>query len=202
MITDSTATVTGAMIIAPLSTPIMGIALGVAKRQGNASLLYVVTGGSLVVGIGVLGSLVVPSGSDLLANSQIASRTSPGLLDLIAAIATGLAGAVAMARRDVAAVLPGVAIAISLVPPLAVVGSASVRARSTSLGALLVLIVLPLAANTVIVYQLNVWQRDVHDVAERWLRDTPDAEVTGSCSPPPPRGSRSVTPVGCHRSTS
>ena len=122
MITDSTATVTGAMIIAPLSTPIMGIALGVAKRQGNASLLYVVTGGSLVVGIGVLGSLVVPSGSDLLVNSQIASRTSPGLLDLIAAIATGLAGAVAMARRDVAAVLPGVAIAISLVPPLAVVG--------------------------------------------------------------------------------
>ena len=30
-----------------------------------------------------------------------------------------------------------------------------------------------------IVYQLNVWQRNVHDVAERWLRDTPDAEVTG-----------------------
>ena len=40
----------------------------------------------------------------------------------MAAIATGLAGAVALARRDVAAVLPGVAIAISLVPPLAVAG--------------------------------------------------------------------------------
>ena len=57
-----------------------------------------------------------------MGNSQIAGRTSPGLLDLIAAVATGFAGAVAMARRDVAAVLPGVAIAISLVPPLAVVG--------------------------------------------------------------------------------
>ena len=44
------------------------------------------------------------------------------MMDLVAAIATGLAGAVALARRDVAAVLPGVAIAISLVPPLAVVG--------------------------------------------------------------------------------
>ncbi len=44
------------------------------------------------------------------------------MIDLIAAIATGLAGAVGLSRRDVAAVLPGVAIAISLVPPLAVVG--------------------------------------------------------------------------------
>jgi uncharacterized membrane protein len=43
-------------------------------------------------------------------------------MDMIAAMATGLAGAVALARKDVAAVLPGVAIAISLVPPLAVVG--------------------------------------------------------------------------------
>ena len=47
---------------------------------------------------------------------------SPNLIDLTAALATGLAGAVALARRDVGAVLPGVAIAISLVPPLAVVG--------------------------------------------------------------------------------
>ena len=78
MITDSTATVTGAMIIAPLSTPIMGIALGVAKRQGNASLLYVVTGGSLVVGIGVLGSLVVPSGSDLQPTARSPAVPPPG----------------------------------------------------------------------------------------------------------------------------
>jgi uncharacterized hydrophobic protein (TIGR00271 family) len=225
VITDSTATVIGAMIIAPLSTPIMGIALGIAKRQRNASLLYVVTGGSLVVLIGVLGSLVMPSSYDLLANSQIASRTSPGLLDLIAAIATGLAGAVALARRDVAAVLPGVAIAISLVPPLAVVGVclgqgafglavgafllffsnvlAMVLAgmitftflgyategvpdqvdrpghHKVVLGVLLLLITLPLAANTVVVYEINVWQGSVRDAAEHWLRDTQDAEITG-----------------------
>ncbi|MEU3208314.1 DUF389 domain-containing protein [Streptomyces cyaneofuscatus] len=67
-------------------------------------------------------SLVLPSDFDLLSDSQISSRTSPGLMDLIAALATGFAGAVALARRDVAAVLPGVAIAISLVPPLVVVG--------------------------------------------------------------------------------
>jgi uncharacterized hydrophobic protein (TIGR00271 family) len=125
VLSDSTATVIGAMIIAPLSSPIMGIALGVAKATGRTtrrSAGYVVMGSLVVVAIGVLFSFVVPGDVELLSNPQIAGRTSPGLLDLAAAVATGFAGAIALARRDVAAVLPGVAIAISLVPPLAVVG--------------------------------------------------------------------------------
>ena len=125
VLTDSTATVIGAMIIAPLSTPIMGIALGIAKAEAGASWRsgrYVLGGAALVVLIGIAFALVIPGSFDLLGNSQIAGRTSPGLGDLVAAVATGFAGAIALARRDVAAVLPGVAIAISLVPPLAVVG--------------------------------------------------------------------------------
>lgn len=122
VIGDSTATVIGAMIIAPLSTPIMGIALGIVLGHRNGSVVYVTLGAIIVVVIGIVFSLVVPQDIALLSNSQIASRTSPGLADLIAAIATGFAGAIALSRRDVAAVLPGVAIAISLVPPLAVVG--------------------------------------------------------------------------------
>lgn len=125
VLSDSTATVIGAMIIAPLSTPIMGMALGIAKRRApdvTRAGLYVLLGSVLVIAIGVVFTIFVPPTYDLLGNSQISGRTSPGFLDLIAAIATGFAGAVALARRDVAAVLPGVAIAISLVPPLAVVG--------------------------------------------------------------------------------
>lgn len=125
VLADSTATVIGAMIIAPLATPIMGIALGIAKTTPGAagrSGRFVLGGAVIVVLTGALFSLGLPQSFDLLDNSQISGRTSPGILDLIAAIATGFAGAVAMARRDVAAVLPGVAIAISLVPPLAVVG--------------------------------------------------------------------------------
>lgn len=119
---DSTATVIGAMIIAPLSTPIMGIALSIEVGRRNGSTTYVVVGALLVIAIGALFSLAIPQDQSLLSNSQIASRTSPGLVDLVAAVATGFAGAIALARRDVAAILPGVAIAISLVPPLAVVG--------------------------------------------------------------------------------
>ncbi|MBA2956162.1 DUF389 domain-containing protein [Nocardioides sp. MAH-18] len=122
VITDSTATVIGAMIIAPLSTPIMGIALSIVLGRRNGSVVYVTLGTITVIIIGVVFSLAVPQNIALLSNSQIASRTSPGLADLVAAIATGFAGAIALSRRDVAAVLPGVAIAISLVPPLAVVG--------------------------------------------------------------------------------
>lgn len=122
VLTDSTATVIGAMIIAPLSTPIMGIALGAVQRRRSSAARFVACGGLLVVAVGALASVVLPASYDLLSDSQISSRTSPGLLDLVAALATGFAGAVALARRDVAAVLPGVAIAISLVPPLVVTG--------------------------------------------------------------------------------
>lgn len=125
VLSDSAATVIGAMIIAPLATPIMGLALGLAKGSARAALGsagFVVAGVVLVVAVGALFSLVLPTTFNLASNGQIASRTSPGLLDLVAAVATGFAGAIALARRDVAAVLPGVAIAISLVPPLAVAG--------------------------------------------------------------------------------
>ncbi|HET8987558.1 MAG TPA: TIGR00341 family protein [Humibacillus sp.] len=124
IIADSTATVIGAMIIAPLSTPIMGTALALVKRERTGGVKFVVLGAIVVIAVGLLFSLTVPSTTVLLENSQVAGRTSPRLVDLIAALATGLAGAVALARRDVAAILPGVAISISLVPPLGVVGIA------------------------------------------------------------------------------
>ena len=63
---------------------------------------------------------------------------SPRLIDLLAALATGFVGAFALLRSDVSDTLPGVAIAISLVPPLAVVGlTLESGAPHEALGALL-----------------------------------------------------------------
>lgn len=141
VLADSTATVIGAMIIAPLSTPIMGIALGIVKRERVRAGRFVALGAVVVVLIGVLATVLIPGGIDLQGNSQITGRTSPTILDLVAAIATGIAGAVGLSRRDVAAVLPGVAIAISLVPPLAVVGVCLGEGAVTmALGALLLFV--------------------------------------------------------------
>ncbi|CRK53196.1 conserved membrane hypothetical protein [Rhodococcus sp. RD6.2] len=122
---DSTATVIGAMIVAPLSTPILGIGLGITTgraRLVTTSMLYVAAGVVLVVVVGAVVAQLLPNPTNVLANSQVTGRTSPTLMDLLAAIATGFAGAIAVTRRDVGDVLPGVAIAISLVPPLGVVG--------------------------------------------------------------------------------
>jgi len=125
VVTDSTATVIGAMIIAPLSTPILGVGLGIVagdRSKVARSVMYVAGGVAAVVLIGVLVALVLPASSDVVTNAQVTGRTSPGVGDLLAAFATGFAGAIALARRDLADVLPGIAIAISLVPPLGVVG--------------------------------------------------------------------------------
>jgi uncharacterized hydrophobic protein (TIGR00271 family) len=141
VLSDSTATVIGAMIIAPLSTPIMGIALGIVKRERLRAGRFVIVGAILVILVGWGFTFLVPGTIDIQGNPQITGRTSPGLLDLAAAIATGLAGAVGLSRRDVAAVLPGVAIAISLVPPLAVVGVCFGEGEYvTGLGALLLFV--------------------------------------------------------------
>jgi uncharacterized hydrophobic protein (TIGR00271 family) len=125
VVADSTATVIGAMIVAPLSTPILGVGLGIVTARGRlilSSVGYIVIGVVLVTALGAVMAQLLPNPTNVLANSQVLGRTSPTLVDLLAAIATGLVGAIAITRRDVGDVLPGVAIAISLVPPLGVVG--------------------------------------------------------------------------------
>ncbi|MEV0332215.1 DUF389 domain-containing protein [Nocardia sp. NPDC050717] len=125
VIGDSTATVIGAMIVAPLSVPILGVALGVVTGRAalvGRSLILVLAGIVVVVALGFVFAQVLPNPVNVLSNAQVVGRTSPKLMDLTAALATGLVAAVAITRRDVGDVLPGVAIAISLVPPLGVVG--------------------------------------------------------------------------------
>lgn len=124
---DSTATVIGAMIVAPLMTPILGTMLAVVLGD-RANLLrcfgLVVAGALTAVAIGYV--LGIVAAADVVAdtNAQVAARVSPRLIDLLAALATGIVGSVALVRSDISDTLPGVAIAISLVPPLSVVGLA------------------------------------------------------------------------------
>jgi uncharacterized hydrophobic protein (TIGR00271 family) len=126
VISGSTATVIGAMIIAPLMTPIMATTLAMVLGEGKRitrSLLVVGTSVLYVVGLAILlSSFISPLVIGFGTNPEITSRVSPTLLALLVALASGAAGAFAVSREDVGDTLPGVAIAISLVPPLATVG--------------------------------------------------------------------------------
>ncbi|MEL7155426.1 MAG: DUF389 domain-containing protein [Actinomycetota bacterium] len=125
VVADSTAVVIGAMLIAPLMTPLMGMAISLVMgwpvRLAHSATIAG-AGILLAIAIGVAIGLLVPAAFDPATNAQVVSRTSPTTLDLLIAVAAGAAGAYGLSRPDVSDSLPGVAIAISLVPPLSVVG--------------------------------------------------------------------------------
>ncbi len=122
LLLDSAAVIIGGMLVAPLMSPMIGIALAIAL--GNIRLLREAAE-SAIKGIfsAVVVALVLTSALPFRpVSDEILARTSPYLLDLLIALASGAAGAYAVSREDVSAALPGVAIAAALVPPLGVVG--------------------------------------------------------------------------------
>ncbi len=123
--TDSTAVVIGAMLVAPLMTPILGVAAGLinGKTRSTAQSATITLLGSVgAIALAFLLAGAIPDIDAVIQNAQITSRTSPSLLDLAIAIAAGAAGAYGVSRAESTDALPGVAVAIALVPPLAVVG--------------------------------------------------------------------------------
>jgi uncharacterized hydrophobic protein (TIGR00271 family) len=143
VISGSTATVIGAMIIAPLMTPIMAttlaIVLGESPRMSRSvglvclSIVFVV--GLAIVLSSFISSLVIGFST----NPEITTRVSPNLIALLVALASGAAGAFAVSREDVSNTLPGVAISISLVPPLSVVGISLAKAQLFDAGGAMLL---------------------------------------------------------------
>ena len=122
LLANSVAIIIGAMIIAPLMGPIIGMAFSVA--MGNRKLLR---RSSFTLFKGIVLTVVVSwltaSAIGLeTADSEILSRTNPTLIDFGIAMAAGMAGAFTQTRRSIADAIPGVAIAVALVPPLSVVG--------------------------------------------------------------------------------
>ena len=122
LLQNSVVVIIGAMLIAMLFGPILGIALGLAEadlRLVGRSLVSEIVGvlWVLVIGFGIgLAFRGLPIGSEIL------SRTSPGTLDLLIALVGGLAGAFTYFATGISGVIVGVAIATALVPPLTTCG--------------------------------------------------------------------------------
>lgn len=144
VIAGSDATVIGAMIVAPMMIPIQGAMLATVLGDRDnllRSIALIVAGALTAIAIGFVVALFDPLPVTAANNAEVASRVNPGLIDMLAALATGVVGSVALVRRDISDTLPGVAIAISLVPPLCVVGVTLQSAAYTeALGALLLFV--------------------------------------------------------------
>jgi uncharacterized hydrophobic protein (TIGR00271 family) len=122
LLQNSSAVIIGAMLVAPLFTPILALSLAIVQGDMPFFRLAVessIKGVALSIGL----ALVLTSLSPLTQlTNEILVRSQPNMFDLLIALASGMAGAYAIAREDVATSLPGVAIAAALVPPLSVIG--------------------------------------------------------------------------------
>lgn len=141
LLADSAAVVIGAMLLAPLITPMLASAaalLMIWPRRVLSSTLIVAgaTVGSVALAWGL--AWLIPNPAIETVPQQVLQRTQPNLLDDVVALAAGAAGAYALVREELRTALPGVAIAVAVVPPLATIGVAAEMGRQDlALGAAL-----------------------------------------------------------------
>lgn len=135
LLTNSVAVIIGAMLVAPLMSPIIGV--GLASVTGDSKLLRTAIG-TLLLGavLAVLLSFVMTLINRFLPfislqdiPSEVFARTRPTPIDLVIALSGGLAAAYALTRKNLSAALPGVAIATALMPPLSTIGIGLALAR-------------------------------------------------------------------------
>ncbi len=129
LVVNSTAVTIGAMLIAPLMGPILGMSLALVRgdlhRLSQAVTTLLIGVAIAIVMSAVIGNIVSRSkASGFLAElpREMMNRTEPTLFDLVVAMAGGFLAAYALTQPRLSPALPGVAIATSLMPPLCVVG--------------------------------------------------------------------------------
>ncbi len=138
LLTNSVAVIIGAMLVSPLLLPVIGISLGAVR--GDFRLFYraleaEAKGIIFVVALVVALTLIIPNAE---ITSEILVRTHPTPLDLMVALASGAAAAYALSKKNIGATLPGVAIAVAVMPPLSVVGIGfALRRLDIAIGGLL-----------------------------------------------------------------
>jgi uncharacterized hydrophobic protein (TIGR00271 family) len=120
--TNSNAVIIGAMLVSPLMGPIVGMGYGIgiydfALIRRSLFNLAIAAGISLVTS--TVYFLLTPLGE---AQSELLARTTPSLWDVLIALGGGLAGIIGQTRREKSNVIPGVAIATALMPPLCTAG--------------------------------------------------------------------------------
>lgn len=124
LLQSSAAVIIGAMLVAPLMSPLMGFGVGLALGELDMmrkSALTVIQGVFMVLVVAMMVGLI---SAFPLPTPEMLARGEPTFLDMMVALASGVAGAFALARKDIPAALAGTAIAAALVPPICTTGLA------------------------------------------------------------------------------
>jgi len=120
---NNAAIVIGGMLVTPVLTPVLLISLGLSIGELGSikgAIVLVAKSVGIIIVSGLILSLIFdhPEGVSFILDSS--ARTAA--LYFLVAVAAGVAGTFAWARRDVIDIMPGIAIAVSLVPPLSLIG--------------------------------------------------------------------------------
>ncbi|NCC33269.1 MAG: DUF389 domain-containing protein, partial [Chloroflexia bacterium] len=124
LLSNSNAVIIGAMLVAPLMSPLIAFAAGIAGGRTSIirqAMLTLVEGFLVAFAVAWMIGMLSPG---LIVTTEMAARGNPSLVDLGVALAAGVIAAYAQARKDIPAALAGVAIAAALMPPICTVGIA------------------------------------------------------------------------------
>lgn len=173
LLLNSAAVIIGAMLVAPLMTPFISMSVAIVMgniRMMQDALAAIVQGALLGIFIALISTLISPLAEP---TPELLSRTQPNLIDLMIALAAGVAGSYAIARKEVGAALPGVAIAAALMPPLCTVGvGIAIGSLTMAVGAFLLFVtnLVAIVFAAAIVFLLLGMRPPERPERQRWLR--------------------------------
>ena len=172
LLIDSTAIVIGAMLIAPIFLPVLGIALGIISNKDQVLRKSLLLLGGSIVGVFVMAYVITKITPIDNITSEIVARANPTILDLFIALASAVVGILAYFDNKIASGSAGVAISISLLPPLATSGIAAAFGDTDIMTRSMVLFLANVGAivfaGITTLYIMNIRPRHYKKDRQRW----------------------------------
>lgn len=165
LVQDSVAVIIGAMLVAPLLGPLSAMAIGLVTARTplvERSFATLAIGTAAAIAVSTVIGWILPIAGP---TSQMLLRGAPSLLDVGVAMASGLVGAYATARKDIPAALAGVAIAAALVPPICTIGLGLALGDPSLAGGALLLFLVNVSA-VIVTGAAGFWWFGLHPVEQ------------------------------------
>lgn len=189
LVLGNASVVIGGMLISPLLTPLLSLGLSIITNNRDAlfrSLRAIGKSLAVVLGVSFVTAFVVGLNYNLV-NTEIISRAKPSLLYLYIAILSGIGATYAWVRPKISASLPGIAVAIALVPPLSVVGIGMAQFdRAVAMGALQMFIinVIGIVGSSTVLFSLFGFH-DMRGEEERMIAEEKVADIVAKAQAAP-----------------